>query len=113
MNQIGSVEVLNCGAGHLTFSFNSDDAMEVERARRVVTDMLRRGYALFVESKGKTHKVKKFDEKTDAYLIADGPLYPGESDQRDNDEPTPKRPPLRAIPARRTKATGVAPSSGG
>jgi hypothetical protein len=76
----GTLDVLNCCAGHMSFSFDNGDPLELERAKRVVTDMLKRGYALFIEDKdGKLAKVKKFDPKRAEYIIADGPLYAGDT----------------------------------
>lgn len=104
---IGSVDILNCGAGHLRFSF-SDDPIETERASRVVQDMLKRGYALFVDSgNGKLRKVKTFDPKKLEYIIADGPLYPGTSVMGKSSGG------LRSIPAKKVKTTAVGPTSGG
>lgn len=106
----GTLHVLNCGAGHLKFTFG-DNEIEAERASRVVQDMLNRGYALFVEGKKGLRKVNAFDAKTREYIIADGPLYPGDAEKRSK----PKRGkgvPLR-ICANRARATGVAPTAGG
>ena len=63
------LEILNAGAGHLKVSFAKGDPVERERARRLVTDMLKAGYAIFVEVKGQLRPVRKFDPKTDEYLI--------------------------------------------
>lgn len=68
------IDCLNCGAGDISLSWNANDPMEIERAMRVVKDMIRRGYALFVKgTDGKMTKVKAFDEADGCYLIADGP----------------------------------------
>ena len=68
------IDCLNCGAGDISLTWNANDPMEIERAMRVVKDMLRRGYALFVKgADGKMTKVKGLDESAGAYLIADGP----------------------------------------
>jgi hypothetical protein len=70
----GTLEVLNCGEGHLELKFKADDPVETARAARIVADMLRRGYALFVEGEGKKlTRVEQFDEKRGVYIIADGP----------------------------------------
>lgn len=68
------LDVLNCGMGHLEIRFNAQDVIELERAKRIIQDMLRRGYALFInDSDGKLTRVKKFVYETGTYIIADGP----------------------------------------
>lgn len=68
----GEIGILNVGAGDIKISFNTDDEQEKIRARRIVKDMLRRGYALLIEVEpGKYQRAKDFDESTGEYLIAD------------------------------------------
>lgn len=68
----GEVGILNVGYGDIKISFSADDVQEVIRARRIVTDMLKRGYALIAKtSDGKYQRVYAFDEQTDEYVIAD------------------------------------------
>lgn len=70
------IESLACGAGDIKLTWKADDPMEVERAKRVVVDMLRRGYALFIQgADGTMTRVAAFDEKTGCYLIAAGPEF--------------------------------------
>lgn len=121
----GELSVLNCRAGDLKFSFDSANPIEVERARRVVADMLKRGYALFVDVGGTLRKVTAFDESTNSYIIADGPLYAGDAEppqSRPSTQSTltvatqprkPGRPPKKSIPARSHKAIAIAPTAGG
>ena len=119
--ELGELSVLNVRQGDIKVSFNSSDPMEVERARRIVEDMLRRGYILFVEVKGKLRKATGFDPKTDEYILADGPLYaspPMDEPVDDPEIPAPKRrgrPPgsKNRASAKSTRATGVPPTSGG
>jgi len=118
----GTVDVLSCGNGHTTLNFNSDDPLEVERAGRVVSDMLRRGYALFHEGKdGKLRRVKGFDKKKTSYIIAVGPEPTAEQEtQDDGREPTltktggkKRKTKTTSVPAGRGRVTAVAPSAGG
>lgn len=82
MTMRGELIVLNTGAGELRFSFDKDDPVETERARRTVEDMLQRGYVLMVNMtrRGKTTTIraKGFDAKTDEYIIATDALYAGD-----------------------------------
>lgn len=70
-DKAGVLEVLNVGSGHLTLTFNKDDRPELERAKRVVSEMLARGYAIFVEIAGQLRPVRRFDAKTATYYITD------------------------------------------
>lgn len=98
-------------------SFDESNPLELERAKRIIQDMIKRGYSLFVHGEGgKLIRVKRFDPKTNIYVIADGPskeLPPTAlADQ-------PKRGPGRprkgevAVLATKVKATVVGRSAGG
>jgi hypothetical protein len=105
------LSVLNCTMGDMKFSFDSDDPQEVERARRCVRDMLKRGYILFVETTKGLRKVTGFNAKNDTYIIADGPQATETPDAKSE---TPKAKTCRStVPARGAKATAIAPTAGG
>ena len=70
---LAQLDVLNVGEGDMKFTFDTADPQDVARAESVVTDMLRRGYALFVEVDGKLHRIRDFNPKTACYVIATGP----------------------------------------
>lgn len=61
-SNIGGLDVLNCNLGDLKLSFDPANPVEMDRAKRAVRDMLRRGYVIFVQVDGKLHRVKQFDE---------------------------------------------------
>lgn len=116
----GTLSVLNVGAGDMRFSFDSNDPQEVARAQRVVQDMLARGYILFVDVDGKLERVKRFNPKTNCYIIADGAMAAPSTVETIPETATPalRRPrgrprKEREVPARKHKATGVAPTAGG
>lgn len=71
----GSLEILNVAAGDTKITFNTKDCRDAIRARRIITDMLRRGYALVVEVDRNGEKayerIKEFDEAQGEYIIAD------------------------------------------
>ena len=71
----GTISILNVGDGDLKVTFDKSNPAETIRARRIVKDMLRRGYALLVEVERNGEKAFEraldFDEKTDSYIVAD------------------------------------------
>lgn len=88
------LDILNCGAGHLEIRFDEKDVIEIERAKRIIQDMLRRGYALFVHGPDNTLiRVKRFDAAKGVYIIADGPtIAPEPSEVQDDPRATPTPP---------------------
>lgn len=119
------IDILNCGSGHTEIRFTGENAMEVERAKRVIQDMLRRGYVLFIEGDDKALiRVEAFDPKKNVYIIGDGPLYAGDTQAAAPEEtiepPTPatkaRRGPgrgKREIPVGGARATAIGRSAGG
>lgn len=113
---MGELSVLNCTAGDIRIKFDKENQVDVERAKRMIQDMLRRGYILAVEVKGKTIIAKDFDAEHGEYIVAEGALYPGTD--ADNTEPEPEPFPKRGkrrrgVPMKTAKATGVPPTAGG
>lgn len=110
----GSLDVLNCGAGHLEIKFNRGLTEDVERARKMVLDMLARGYAIFVEIDDSHHRVTDFDPEHDCYIV-------GELEEKAEQEPTPEAPKKRgrpkgsgrSVPMKSVRATGIGPTAGG
>lgn len=71
----GEVGLLNVGTGDIKLSFDPNNPAERIRAARIVRDMLRKGYALLIETteggvKG-FRRALDFDENTYEYVIAD------------------------------------------
>lgn len=71
----GSVGILNVGAGDTKLTFDRSNPAECIRAARIVKDMIRRGYALLVQTPDSDPPVYQraydFDEATCEYIIAD------------------------------------------
>lgn len=71
----GEVGILNVGAGDIRISFDPKNPAELIRAKRIVKDMLRGGYALLVEVEKDGVKAYQraldFDEERCEYVIAD------------------------------------------
>ncbi|HEY6154669.1 MAG TPA: hypothetical protein VIW07_13090 [Candidatus Udaeobacter sp.] len=118
----GQLDVLNCGEGDLKIVITENNPIEIERAKRIITDMLKRGYALFIHGEGDTLiRVKRFKPDTLTYIIADGPTVAPEPLEEPEAMPEPVqlpkrgrgRPRTREVKATETKATVVGRSAGG
>lgn len=123
------IDILNTGKGHAEVNFSIEDPIEMERGKRIITDMLRRGYLLFIHGDdGKMVRVESFCEKTGRYIIGDGALYAGsepihpevvqltEATPESPTSPEPKRrgrPPKAAVPMATVRATSIGRSAGG
>lgn len=68
---MGCLEVLNVAGGDVKLTFNRQDVSEAIRAKRMIEDMLKRGYALVVEVDGAYQRVTRFDAAQGEYIIAD------------------------------------------
>lgn len=116
------LDILNTGHGHMEISFDKGDPMELERAKRIIADMLRRGYVLFIEGEDKALiRVEHFDPEKGVYIIADGPLYAGDQAEvvthAESVPATPRRrgrpPKSVAVPMEKVRATAIGRSAGG
>jgi hypothetical protein len=125
----GVLEVLNVGAGHLKLELDPTNPAEVSRAKRMVSDMLKRGYAIFVQLEGgKLAPVRKFDATRAVYVIEDVPgveemavAHPLETTCRRCGRPKHRGrcrgrlvgPSRREVPMQQAKAVAVGRSAGG
>jgi hypothetical protein len=117
------LRVLNVGEGDRKFKFDPDSAEERERAKILITEMLRLGYAIFVpdgERDGQPlySRVTGFDPRLNEYIILDAQNQEKKPDQaKENDVPlsATKRTTARQyrVPAETAPAVGVARSAGG
>ncbi len=112
---IGHLDVLNVGAGHLKFRFDKNNAEEVAKAKKVIADMLKRGYMIFVEVDGQQKRVRKFDETKEEYILEEPDEIP---EPEPITSPKPAAVPRRrgrppGVPLRTARATGIGPSAGG
>lgn len=68
----GVLDVLAVGRGHLKLTITDRNPVEVEKARRVIEDMIARRFAIFIEHEdGTTSRVKAFDADAMTYIIDD------------------------------------------
>lgn len=70
-SKTGSLSCLNVAGGDVKITFDTGNIGETIRAKRIITDMLRRGYALLVEVDGAYQRAIESDEKRGEYVIAD------------------------------------------
>jgi hypothetical protein len=121
---IGTVGILNVGAGDTKLSFDPNNPAERIRAARVVKDMIRRGYALLIQREpgGPFVRATDFDENVCEYVIADfDPLQAAEADQHDEEETqqpaaapgAARKATKKRVKAESVRAVSVAPSAGG
>jgi len=87
------IDVLNTGYGDFELRFDPDKPDEVQKAKETITDMLKRGYAIFVRQGQETFRVRKFDANKNAYIIGSTPA--------------------EEVPIAETKAIAVGRSAGG
>lgn len=119
----GQVGILNVGAGDTKLSFDPAKPKEVARAKRIITDMLRKGFAIFVEvgkdEKGPLYRrAVSFDESTAEYLIVGDPEEETENVVTDQTPKTKGKSgkasrPTRRIAAEKTNAVAVSRTAGG
>jgi hypothetical protein len=87
------VDVLNTGYGDFELCFDPNKPDEVQKAKETITDMLKRGYAIFLRQGKETFRVRKFDADKNVYIIGSTPA--------------------EEVPIAETKATAVGRSAGG
>lgn len=85
--------MLNTGYGDFELRFDPNKSDEVQKAKETITDMLKRGYAIFVRKGEETVRVRKFDIDRNVYIIGCTPA--------------------EEVPVAETKATAVGRSAGG
>lgn len=123
---MSGLAILNVGSGDTKLSFDKSKPAERERAARIVTDMLRRGYAILVEvgrRKGKPlyQSATGFDPKTCEYIISGLPpeveldiaVATGLKEPKEKNLIKRGRVAKHRLDAARTPAVGVARSAGG
>lgn len=123
---LGTLQVLNVGTGDTKFIFDPAKPAECERAKKVVTEMLRSGYVLFVElPDGKLRRVKRFNSTQGTYIIEEAEAdaqgtqksvaaetAPGGAASREFPaKRKPGRP--RSVDAGKVRTVGVARTAGG
>lgn len=88
----GMLDVLSVGKGDVTITVGGDEA-EVAEGRRIIEQMIRAGYGIFVESDKGLRRVKRFNPNRMTYVVSE----PVEADAL---PPASTRPALPAAPAK-------------
>lgn len=116
----GVLEVLSIGKGDMKITLDDTDEGRAE-SRRLIEEMLRLGYSIFVETKDYGPvRVNRFDPKEMTYIVVE----PAPSDTVNEPDPVPeraakpaKRRPTktreRKVPVAGSKATAVGRTAGG
>lgn len=98
------LDVLNAAEGHLNIKFDKDSPEETAKAQKIIGDMLKRGYAIFIDvGDGELKRVKHFKKDIDSYVVEEIPDEKAES----------VKPIKKYIPRKKAKATGIPPTAGG
>lgn len=102
----GMLEVLSVGKGDIKLSIDSDKPDDVENARKIIEEMLSKGYGIFVETDKGLSRVKKFNPKRMTYVISEVVENP-------EAQPAGKRTREREVPVAESKAKAIGRTAGG
>lgn len=106
----GMLEVLSVGKGDLKLTIDGTPE-DIEKGKAIIEEMLQKGYTLFVETPKGLTRVKKFNPKHMAYVVA--ALH---EDADEDEVATTKgkgKVGEREIPVAGSKATAVGRTAGG
>lgn len=106
-----SLSILNVGDGDTKLSFDPEKPGELERAKRIVLDMLKLGYAIMVKIGEEWHRATGFDPNSCEYLIGDVAAEAAAEPKPRGRQKSWKS--ARRVPARTTRSIAVARSAGG
>lgn len=109
----GILEVLSIGKGDLKLTVGGDDPEDTEKARRLIEEMLRKGYSIFVETDQGMKRVKRFNPKRMTYVITE--LTDEAEAPAPAEKPAKKRRGRRtsSVPVAGSRATAVGRTAGG
>lgn len=67
----GMLEILSVGKGDIKLTIDSSDPDDVADAKKVIEEMLAKGYGIFVETDDGLSRVKRFNPKRMTYVISE------------------------------------------
>lgn len=99
----GTLAVLDVHKGDLKITFDKENPQEAADAKRMISDMLKRGYIILAKDpdSGEEKRVTGFDPEVDAYVVREERV--GEK----------KGPLTRLLKRDQTEATVIPPTAGG
>lgn len=109
----GFLDVLSIGKGDMKLVIDSGHPDDVEKARRLIEEMLRKGYSIFVETDRGPVRVKRFNPKRLTYLIVDEPEPEAAPAGEKATRPRKAAGKLREVPVAGSRATAVGRTAGG
>lgn len=108
----GVLEVLSVGKGDIKISLDHTNPADVANARKLIEEMLSKGYGIFVETDDGLSRVKKFNPKRMTYVITEVVDAPEASTTDDAGKPA-KRTRDKHIPVAGSKAKAIGRMAGG
>lgn len=79
----GMLEVLSIGKGDLKLTLDGGSPEDVEKARTLVEEMLRKGYSIFVETDEGPVRVQRFNPRRMTYIISEVAADDGATEQEE------------------------------
>ncbi len=99
--------VLNVAKGDFTSDFDTKEEKARNELREFITDMLTKGYALFLEEGEDTHRIQAYDPGTNEFTVA------GQRKGKRSVKISATSPEETTKAPARKRGTAVAPSAGG
>lgn len=108
----GMLEVLSVGKGDIKISLDHNNPEDIENARKLIEEMLAKGYGLFVETNNGLSRVRKFNPKRMTYVIVE--FADEEPAEAPAAKPTkPRRTKQREVPVAGSRAKAIGRTAGG
>ena len=110
----GMLEILSIGRGDIKLSVDPGNKGDVAKAKKMIADMMKAGYGIFVEveedGETKLARVKRFDPAHMTYVISEL----AEPDPEPTKAPrTPRRTRERHVPVAGSRAKAIGRTAGG
>lgn len=111
--EFGELSILNVGRGDVEVKFSKKDQGDIARAKLMIEDMMKRGYALLVKQGDKYSTVQKFDPKKEVYIVVNVATESQGEDLPIKGKGKKGRLKTEEIPMAKAKAVGIGRTAGG